>query len=98
MWRWKPLASAVSQAHFDAHMAAFEAYVERELIKCGAQPGDYDEFARQLGNKRTGLTREEGESSKDFCRRVLLQRRPAADKPLDEAFRPPGRRPRADLR
>src|SRR5262245_40521362 len=75
MAKWKPLAAAVSQTRFDEHVVAFEAYVDRELARHGVQPGDYGKFARRLANKRLGLARGEGENSKEFCRRVLLQRR-----------------------
>ncbi len=93
MANWKPLAAAVSLTTFDEHLVAFEAYVERERARYGVRPGDDDEFARKLANNRPGLTRKVSESSKDFCRRVLLQRRPASNKPFNQALRPPGRRP-----
>jgi hypothetical protein len=75
-------------------MIGFDEYVERERVRYGVQSEGYDEFAAKLENCRPGLTRSKGESSKEFCRRVLLQRRPAANKPLGEAFRAPGRRAR----
>lgn len=95
MAQWKPLAAAVSKAEFDEHMAAFDKFVEQEFRRLGVEPGNYDELARKLS--RHELTRGKDESAKDFCQRVLLRRRRAVDKPLDQAFRRPGRRTRPRL-
>jgi hypothetical protein len=94
MSKWKPLAAAVSKASFDEHIAAFGQYIERARIRRQIELQD-DEFARKISP--LGLARGADESSKDYYRRVLL-RRPATNKPLDEAFRPPGRRPRKPMR
>jgi hypothetical protein len=98
MARWVTLAAAVSKPRFDEYIAAFDEWVEREFPRLHVQPGNYDELERKLSRLRLGLTRGRNESTRDFCRRVLLLRRPASDKPLEEAFRPPGRLPRTDLR
>jgi hypothetical protein len=95
MDNWKSLAAAVSKPSFDTHMAAFEKWIEREFTRLRVQPGNYDELARKLAS--AGLARGENESAKDYCQRTFL-RRPALNKPLDKAFRPPGRPPRKRLR
>jgi len=92
MAQWVTLAAAVSKPRYDEHMAAFEEWIDGEFKRLKVQPGNYDELVRML--RPHGLTRKKNESAKDFCRRVLLVRRRATNKSLEQAFRRPGRRAR----
>src|SRR4029453_5902397 len=89
MRRWGTLAAAVSNPKYTEVMIAFEKLIEEEFTRLRIRPGDYDELARKL--RPHGLTREEGEDAKEFCWRVFLSRRRALNKPLEQAFRRPGR-------
>src|SRR5262245_51817967 len=93
---WVRLAAARSKPRFDEHMVGFERFIRREFLRFGIQPGNYEELLPKLA--LNGLVRHRNnESAKNACLRLLL-RRPALNKPLAEAFRPPGRPPRTDLR
>jgi hypothetical protein len=89
MAQWVPLAAAASKPKFDEVMAVFEKWIDREFRRLRIQSGDYDELARKL--RPHGLIRGAGEDAKEFCWRVFLSRRRALTKPVNEAFRRPGR-------